>query len=139
MSVVGIDRPPAIEARDLAVAFDGRRVLDGLTFTVPNGQVTGLLGPSGCGKTTLMRCVVGVQQISAGQVLVLGLPAGTAVLRRRVGYVTQGASVYTDLSARDNVRYFAALQGVTREGRPGAGRCRPGTPGASEGGHAVGG
>lgn len=104
----------AIEARDLVVVFGARRVLHGLTFAVPTGQVTGLLGPSGCGKTTLMRCVVGVQQISSGQVWVLGLPAGTPVLRRRVGYVTQGASVYSDLSARDNVRYFAALQGVSR-------------------------
>jgi len=105
---------PAIEARDLVVVFGSRRVLHDLTFAVPTGQVTGLLGPSGCGKTTLMRCVVGVQQISSGQVWVLGLPAGTPVLRRRVGYVTQGASVYPDLSARDNVRYFAALQGVSR-------------------------
>lgn len=108
------DRPPAIEARDLVVAFGDRRVLHDVTLTVPTGQVTGILGPSGCGKTTLMRCVVGVQQISFGMVHVLGLPAGTAVLRRRVGYVTQGASIYNDLSARDNVRYFAALQGVSR-------------------------
>jgi len=105
--------PPAIEARDLVVRFGARRVLHNLTFDVPSGQVTGLLGPSGCGKTTVMRCVVGVQAISSGELRVLGLPAGTPLLRRRVGYVTQGASVYNDLSARDNVRYFAALQGVS--------------------------
>jgi ABC-2 type transport system ATP-binding protein len=74
--------------------------------------VTGLLGPSGCGKTTLMRCVVGAQQISSGTVRVLGRPAGTPSLRRRVGYVTQAASVYTDLSVRDNARYFAAVYGA---------------------------
>ena len=109
-------RPPvdsAIVARELVVELGRRRVLCGLTFGVPAGQVTGLLGPSGCGKTTLMRCVVGVAQITSGTVEVLGLPAGSSPLRHRVGYVTQGASVYTDLTARENVRYFAALYGVS--------------------------
>jgi ABC-2 type transport system ATP-binding protein len=103
----------AVEARGLVVVLGGRRVLRGLMFSVPTGQVTGLLGPSGCGKTTLMRCVVGVQRISSGQVTVLGMPAGSVELRERVGYVTQAASVYADLTARDNVRYFAAIHGVT--------------------------
>jgi ABC-2 type transport system ATP-binding protein len=104
----------AVEVRDLVVILGDHRVLEGLTFTVPTGAVTGLLGPSGCGKTTLMRCLVGVQQISAGQVRVLGLPAGSARLRQHVGYVTQSSSIYTDLSARDNIRYFAALYGISR-------------------------
>ncbi|HXT46218.1 MAG TPA: ABC transporter ATP-binding protein [Pseudonocardiaceae bacterium] len=104
----------AIEVRDLVVVLGGRRILHGLTFAVPSGQVTGLLGPSGCGKTTLMRCVVGVQQTSSGEIRVLGMPAGSAVLRHRVGYVTQASSIYTDLSARDNVCYFAAVHGTSR-------------------------
>jgi ABC-2 type transport system ATP-binding protein len=103
----------AIVARELVVELGGRRILRGLTFAVPAGQVTGLLGPSGCGKTTLMRCVVGVARITAGTLEVLGLPAGSPPLRHRVGYVTQGASVYTDLTARENVRYYAALYGVS--------------------------
>jgi ABC-2 type transport system ATP-binding protein len=103
----------AIDARQLSVVLARKRVLDGLTFTVPAGQVTGLLGPSGSGKTTLMRCVVGVQRIESGELRVLGQPAGSAELRRRVGYVTQAASVYNDLTARDNVRYFAAIHGTT--------------------------
>jgi len=102
----------AVEGRDLVVALGGHEVLRGLTFDVPVGRVTGLLGPSGCGKTTLMRCVVGVQAITSGELRVLGAPAGAAGLRGRVGYVTQSASVYTDLSARDNVRYFAAVYGM---------------------------
>ena len=104
----------AIEVRDVGVTLGGRPVLDGLSFTVPAGQVTGLLGPSGCGKTTLMRCVVGVQRIDRGEVRVLGMPAGSPPLRCRVGYVTQTPSVYGDLSARDNARYFAALYGTSR-------------------------
>jgi ABC-2 type transport system ATP-binding protein len=104
----------AIVARELVVELGRRRILRGLTFAVPAGQVTGLLGPSGCGKTTLMRCVVGVQRIDRGEVRVLGMPAGAPPLRRRVGYVTQTPSVYGDLSVRDNARYFAALYGVSR-------------------------
>ena len=66
----------AAQASGLVVRRQGQVILDGLTFTMPSGQVTGLLGPSGCGKTTLMRTLVGVQMIDAGQVELLGLPAG---------------------------------------------------------------
>lgn len=103
----------AVEVQDLKVVLSGREILHGLTFAVPAGKVTGLLGPSGCGKTTMMRCVVGVQKIASGQVTVLGQPAGTPALRSRVGYVTQAASVYTDITVRANLRYFASIYGVS--------------------------
>jgi ABC-2 type transport system ATP-binding protein len=102
----------AITVTDLVVDRGQRRVLRGLSFAVPHGQVTGLLGPSGSGKTTLMRALVGVQQVRSGDVTVLGEPAGSPTLRHRVGYVTQAPSVYDDLSVRENVRYFAALYGM---------------------------
>jgi ABC-2 type transport system ATP-binding protein len=101
----------AVTVTDLVVDRGRRRVLPGLSFAVPPGQVTGLLGPSGSGKTTLMRALVGVQVVRSGEVTVLGLPAGSPALRNRVGYVTQAPSVYADLSVRENVRYFAALYG----------------------------
>ena len=101
----------AVVVRDLVVERGRRRVLDGLGFAVPPGQVTGLLGPSGSGKSTLMRALVGVQRVRSGEVTVLGEPAGSPGLRRRVGYVTQAPSVYADLTVRENVRYFAALYG----------------------------
>src|SRR4029453_1612223 len=99
----------AVSVTDLVVDRGRRRVLPGLSFAVPAGQVTGLLGPSGSGKTTLMRALVGVQIVHSGEVTVLGHPAGSPALRNRVGYVTQSPSVYADLSVRQNVRYFAAL------------------------------
>ncbi|MEH0820384.1 MULTISPECIES: ABC transporter ATP-binding protein [Micromonospora] len=104
----------AVSVRDLVVDRGGRRVLHGITCAVPRGTVTGLLGPSGSGKTTLMRAVVGVQTVGSGAVDVLGLPAGSADLRRRVGYLTQAPSVYADLTVRENARYFAVLQGRGR-------------------------
>ncbi|MGY1914702.1 ABC transporter ATP-binding protein [Blastococcus sp. SYSU DS0973] len=101
----------AVTVTDLVVDRGRRRVLPGLSFTVPRGQVTGLLGPSGSGKTTLLRAVVGVQRVRSGTVTVLGAPAGSPALRARVGYVTQAPSVYPDLTVRENAQYFAALHG----------------------------
>jgi ABC-2 type transport system ATP-binding protein len=104
-----------VEVRNLRVVRGETPVLPGLDCTVRTGSVTGLLGPSGGGKTTFLRCVVGVQKLTAGEVTVLGRPAGDAALRSRVGYVTQAPSVYADLTARANARYFAAIQGVGRD------------------------
>jgi len=101
-----------VAASDLVVRRGGQTVLDHLTFTVAPGQVAGLLGPSGCGKTTLMRTLVGVQAITAGEVTVLGLPAGHPRLRARVGYATQDPAVYSDLTLRENLRYFGTVLGL---------------------------
>jgi ABC-2 type transport system ATP-binding protein len=102
----------AIEISDLRVRRGGNLVLPGLSLSVEPGSVTGLLGPSGCGKTTLMRSIVGVQIVESGSVEVLGEPAGSPVLRSRVGYVTQAPSVYADLSVRENLRFFARILGA---------------------------
>jgi ABC-2 type transport system ATP-binding protein len=102
-----------VEVDGLTVVRGSRTVLDGLDLTV-GGGVTGLLGPSGCGKTTLMRCLVGVQKIAAGRVTVLGQDAGSAPLRDRVGYHTQAASVYDDLTVRENLAFFARVLGADR-------------------------
>jgi ABC-2 type transport system ATP-binding protein len=99
-----------IEIRGLTVVRSGRPVLEGLDLDVGAG-VTGLLGPSGCGNSTLLRSVVGVQQTQGGEVRVLGAPAGSAPLRRRIGYVTQAASVYADLTVEENLRFFARVLG----------------------------
>jgi ABC-2 type transport system ATP-binding protein len=101
----------AIEVANLVVERGKRTVLHGISCTIPAGSVTGLLGPSGSGKTTLMRAIVGVQIVKSGTVTVLGQPAGSAPLRRTVGYLTQAPSVYADLTVRENARYFAALLG----------------------------
>ena len=105
----------SVEIHDLVVVRGGREVLDGLDLTI-GGGVTGLLGPSGCGKSTLMRCLAGVQRIASGTVQVYGEPAGSASLRKRLGYVTQAASVYDDLTVTENLVFFARVLGVDRAG-----------------------
>ena len=102
----------AVEVDRLHVVRGGRNALDGITLDVARGTVTGLLGPSGSGKSTLMRAIVGTQLVTSGSVTVLGEPAGSPGLRRRVAYTTQSPAVYDDLTVRENVRYFARLVGA---------------------------
>jgi len=108
----GRSQNAAVAVQDLNVSRGERRVLHGLDFRVTPGRITGLLGPSGCGKTTLMRAIVGVQVVESGAVQVLGEPAGSAHVRAMVGYVMQAPAVYQDLSARENLRYFARVLGA---------------------------
>jgi ABC-2 type transport system ATP-binding protein len=105
----------AISIRRLRVVRGGQEVLRGIDLEIEPGAVTGLLGPSGSGKTTLIRSIVGVQIVAGGVVTVLGMPAGSPELRRRVGYVTQAPAVYDDLTVRENVDYFARIVGVGRD------------------------
>lgn len=100
-----------VEVAGLRVVRGGTTVIAGLDLSVGAG-VTGLLGPSGCGKSTLLRSIVGVQRVAAGDVTVLGEPAGSAPLRDRIGYQTQSSSVYDDLTVLENLRFFARVLGL---------------------------
>ena len=99
----------AIVVEKLTVRRGDKLVLPGVSLEIPGGAITGLLGPSGTGKTTLIRAIVGVQIVESGTVTVLGEPAGSADLRSRVAYVTQAPSIYSDLSVRENLAYFASI------------------------------
>lgn len=110
----GTTGPVSVSVEGLRVHRGQATVLANITCNIAEGRITGLLGPSGSGKTTLMRSLVGVQKIAAGTVMVLGRPAGDPRNRHDVGYVTQGASVYKDLSVLDNVRYFGSVHGGSR-------------------------
>ncbi|MFC4222294.1 ABC transporter ATP-binding protein [Lysinibacter cavernae] len=115
----GAHRADKTPSPNAAILVDGLTIkrghqtaLDSITLSVPTGRITGLLGPSGCGKSTLMRSIVGVQQLTAGTITVLGSPAGSASLRKQIGYVTQAPSVYDDLTVRQNLRYFGRILGA---------------------------
>lgn len=101
----------AVEFERLSVERGGRMVLEALDGSVGAGKVTGLFGPSGSGKSTLIRAIAGVQKRVHGSLTVLGGQPGSAAVRRELGYMTQAPSVYEDLTAAENVRYFAAVRG----------------------------
>ena len=102
----------AVEVVDVVKSFGSLRALDGVTLRVRSGEVYGLLGPNGSGKTTLIRALVGLLQIDSGSVTVLGRSMPELGVLSRVGYMTQAAALYPDLSVEENLRFFAAINGV---------------------------
>lgn len=107
---------PQIEVMDLAKAFERRQVLDGISFEIEGGEVFGLLGPNGAGKTTTMRLLLGLLRPTRGEARVLGVPlADHPDVRRRVGVLLEQSGMADRLSARENLRFYAALHGVSRE------------------------
>lgn len=103
-----------ISARDVSRAFDGRTVVDGLTFDVPGGTILGVIGPSGSGKTTTVRMLTGTLRRTSGEIDVLGEDPMrfSRRVRGRIAYMPQLFSLYEDLSAQENVGFVAALYGV---------------------------
>lgn len=85
--------------------------LDGLTCTVPPGQVFGFLGPNGAGKTTAMRAIVGVTSLDGGQVRWRGQPIGPEV-RRRIGYMPEERGLYPAMRVLEQLEYLARLHGL---------------------------
>jgi len=103
----------AVVIKGMKIVRDGKILIPNLGLSVPRGKVTGLLGPSGSGKTTIFRSIVGVQAIAEGSIQVLGLEAGTIGLRNKIGYLTQSASIYSDLTCEENLKYFSRILGTT--------------------------
>jgi ABC-2 type transport system ATP-binding protein len=105
---------PAIAVRGLTKRYGAIEALQGVDLTVPRGALFGLVGPNGAGKTTLIKALVGALRPSGGEVRVLGADPlrERAQVRRQVGYMPQAPALYDDLSARDNVAFFAAAHAV---------------------------
>jgi ABC-2 type transport system ATP-binding protein len=116
-------REVLLEVCDLAKSYGHRRAVDGVSFQVRRGEVTGLLGPNGAGKSTIVGMLAGILDADAGAVLLDGQPAGTRHpgTRRRIGLVPQDLALYDDLPALDNLKLFGALYGLKGAGL--AARC----------------
>src|ERR687884_635639 len=99
----------AVQVESVVKSFGRIRALDGITLSIRPGEVYGLLGPNGSGKTTLIRLIVGLLTADAGTVNVLGRTMPDVGILRQVGYMTQAAALYPDLSVEENVRFFAAI------------------------------
>jgi ABC-2 type transport system ATP-binding protein len=101
----------AVEVDGVTKRFGPLRALDGISLRVRCGEVYGLLGPNGSGKTTFIRCLLDLVQPEAGVVTVLGRRMPNRETLARVGYMTQAAALYPDLSVQENLRFFAAISG----------------------------
>ncbi len=106
---------PAIEACRLARSYGSRRACWDVSFEVERGEVFGLLGPNGAGKTTTLRMLAGLTAPDAGSARVAGelVEAGRAGSARRVGLLTESPGFYDRLTARENLRYFGRLHGLS--------------------------
>ncbi len=103
-----------IQVENLRKAFGEIRAVDGVSFTARDGEITGLLGPNGAGKTTTLRMLYTLMRPDSGRVLVDGTDAAADPLavRKRLGVLPDARGLYKHLSARENIDYFAQLQGV---------------------------
>jgi ABC-2 type transport system ATP-binding protein len=98
-----------VQTEGLHKHFGPLRAVDGLDLCVQAGEIYGLLGPNGSGKTTLIRLIIGLLRPTSGRVLVLGRQMPNKPVLSQVGYMTQATALYDDLSAEDNVAFFAAM------------------------------
>ena len=102
-----------LQIRDVAHSFGDRLALDGVSFDVAPGVITGLLGPNGAGKTTLLRIMLGVLSPDRGEVQYDGRPVGEQD-RRTWGYMPQERGLYPGMPAGDQVAHFGRLHGLSR-------------------------
>jgi ABC-2 type transport system ATP-binding protein len=100
---------PAVEVKGVEKRFGTVHTLAGVSLKVRRGEVYGLLGPNGSGKTTLIRALVGLVAPDRGEIWVLGRRMPHIAVLSKVGYMTQQAALYPDLSVKENVEFFAAL------------------------------
>lgn len=106
-----LDASPAIRAENLTMKFGGFTAVDHVNFEISRGEIFGFLGSNGCGKTTTMKMLTGLLPPSEGQAWLFGHPAKAHDLetRKRVGYMTQGFSLYGEMTVVQNLELHAQL------------------------------
>jgi heme exporter protein A len=101
----------ALEVRDLCRTFGARKALDGVTFELPRGAFLSIFGPNGAGKTTMLKVLSTLTNPSKGTARVAGLDVveDAVGLRERIGFISHNPLLYPDLSAEENLRFFAEI------------------------------
>ena len=109
--LVTSDSEPAIVAHGLTRQFGDFTAVDDVSFSIRPGEIFGFLGSNGCGKTTTMKMLTGLLPPSSGEAYLFGEPidAGSVSIRRRVGYMSQAFSLYSELTVRQNLDLHARL------------------------------
>ncbi|GAA3409653.1 ABC transporter ATP-binding protein [Paenibacillus hodogayensis] len=104
---------PVIDLYQIKRTFGKKTVLDGITLQVGRGELFGMLGPSGSGKTTLIKLITGIDKADGGTVRMLGETMPKLAMLQRFGYMAQADALYSELTAKENLQFFAALYGLT--------------------------
>jgi ABC-2 type transport system ATP-binding protein len=106
-----------VEVNDLTKRFGDFTAVDHVSFRVGSGEVYGWLGPNGAGKTTTIRMLLGLLKITEGSARVLGYDPGTQAkeMQAHVGYMSQLFTLYNDLTARENIRFYGQAYGLSRD------------------------
>ena len=104
-----------IEVTNLKKYFGAVKAVDGVSFTAEDGKITGLLGPNGAGKSTTLRMLYTVFQADSGEAKIdqLDIQRDAIKVRSKIGVLSHGSGIYERLTARENVRYFGALHGMS--------------------------
>ncbi len=98
--------------------FGSKQVLKDISLAVPSGCIYGILGPSGCGKTTTVKIMAGILEPTSGETYVLGQRMPRLDLMNQIGYMAQSDALYTVMSAKENLEFFAALYGMKKDEVP---------------------
>lgn len=101
-----------IEVVDVTRLFGRKKVLKDISLAVSSGEIFGFLGPSGAGKTTLVKMIAGIDTPTRGEVLLFGTRMPSLKLMRQIGYMAQSDALYTELTAYENLDFFASLYGL---------------------------
>ncbi|WP_409347023.1 ABC transporter ATP-binding protein [Paenibacillus sp. MBLB4367] len=104
---------PIIDLREVVRTFGSRTVLNGISLRVERGELFGLLGPSGSGKTTLIKLITGIDKADGGTVRLLGERMPKLAILQRFGYMAQSDALYSELTAKQNLQFFASLYGLS--------------------------
>lgn len=107
--------PVVIDVQHLSRRFGSLTAVQDVSFQVRRGAIFGLLGPNGSGKSTIIRMLCGVLQPTGGEAHVLGFDASreSEAIKRRIGYMSQRFSLYSDLSVRENLEFYGRIYGLS--------------------------
>lgn len=103
---------PVITVTHVDRAFGSKKVLKDITLQVEQAETFGILGPSGSGKTTLVKLLTGIDEVTSGEINVLGVRMPKLAMLQQIGYMAQSDALYTELSAKENLEFFASLYGL---------------------------
>lgn len=109
-----------ISVSHVGKAFGEKQVLEDISLQVERAETFGILGPSGSGKTTLVKLLTGIDEVTSGEVKILGVTMPKLTMLQQIGYMAQSDALYTELSAKENLEFFAALYGLKGSNAPNA-------------------